>query len=196
MFSSLTVSANKANELDFFADEPKSTIVPKEAEVKPAPKTAPAFDFAQQGPGLAGFGTGFGLEGVGQLNPKSFATMSSSANKGLDLGSLDFSLSAPKAEPVNAFVKKSSGQEAYGPMDQLFAAQTPPQPATNLNANQTPNINDYSTLQLMFQSNNFGNPQDFNFGQPQQQQQQQQPKQTASQIPQQFVSNQQFQGNS
>lgn len=51
-------------------------------------------------------------------------------------------------------------------MDQLFAAQPPssnPSPVIG----QAPNINDFNTMQLMFQTNsNFGNPQEFTLTQP------------------------------
>jgi hypothetical protein len=191
MFNSLSVSNNKANELDFFADEPKSIIKEPEAKLPPKPT---GFDFSQQSSGLGSFGTGFGLEGVGQLNSKAFATTSGTGSKGFDLGSLDFSLGTAKQEPANAFSKKPAVQEsAYSPMDQVFASQAPQaasvNPATNFTLNQPSNINDFNTMQQMFQTNsNFSNPQGFG------QQQQQQLPVAQGQIPAQFVSNQQFQG--
>lgn len=98
---------------------------------------------------------------MGQVNSKAFATTSGAGSKGFDLNSLDFSLNAPqKQEPVNAFSKKTAVEGAYSPMDQLFAAQPPSNPPSMLN--QTPNINDFNTMQLMFQTNsNFTPPQDF-----------------------------------
>jgi hypothetical protein len=69
-------------------------------------------------------------------------------------------------------------------MDQLFAAQPPSSNTPVLG--QTPSINDFNTIQLMFQSNsNFGNPQDFTFTQ----QQQPLPPQLSSLPPQQFQGN-------
>lgn len=122
------------------------------------------------------------------------------ASKGFDLGSLDFTLPA-KQEPVNAFSKKSVAQEgAYGPMDQLFAAQTtPPTIATTTTVNQTPNINDFNTMQQLFQTNSFGNPQEFTFTQttPSTIQSKPQPFTTGQlppQFPPQLVTTQQFQG--
>jgi hypothetical protein len=170
--------------------------------VKPQSKIVPpAFDFSQQSSGLAGFGTGFGLEGVGQLNQntKSFATMSGGVNKGFDMGSLDFSLTSNQ-EPVNAFSKKTVQEGAYGPMDQVFASQIPEGIAQGSapNMNPGPNINDFNTMQHLF-ATNFGNAQDFNFAQPQTQSQIQQQKQESfgtGQLPAQFTSTQQFQGNS
>lgn len=123
--------------------------------------------------------------------------MSNANSKGLDLGSLDFSLGTTKQEQPSAFTKKSSAQEgAYGPMDQLFAAQIPSPPVVSP-PSQAPNINDFNTMQLMFKTNGFGDPQEFNFAQPQpvQPQAPKQPVQVPTQLPAQFTSTQQFQGN-
>ena len=97
------------------------------------------------------------------MNSKAFATTSGAGSKGLDLNSLDFSLNVPqKQEPVNAFSKKATVEGAYSPMDQLFAAQSPITSNPPSMLNQTPNINDFNTMQLMFQTNsNFAPPQDF-----------------------------------
>lgn len=136
---------------------------------------------------------------MGQLNSKTFGTTAGAGSKGFDLNSLDFSMPA-KQEPVNAFSKKSPQESPYSPMDQVFATQSQTQAQTQPTNSPvftgSSNINDFNTMQLMLQTNsNFGNPAEFNFGQtqPQTQTQTQQPVQ--NQLPPQFGTNQQFQGN-
>ena len=62
MFSSLSVSNNKSNEIDFFADAPSPSTIStkKESEIK-APASSAIFDFSQPSLGLSGFATGFGV---------------------------------------------------------------------------------------------------------------------------------------
>lgn len=115
MFASLTGSTiNKPNEIDFFAEDPKPVEVKEEPKAKQN-----AFSFNEPITGLGGFGTGFGLQGNSQVNPKSFTT---SNTKDFNLNSIDF-LANLKQEPVGpSFSKKTSPETvSYGQMDQAFS---------------------------------------------------------------------------
>lgn len=170
MFASLTSSTiNKSNEIDFFAEDPK----PVEVKEEPKPKQS-VFSFNEPITGLGGFGTGFGLQGNSQVNPKSFTT---SNTKDFNLNSIDF-LANLKQEPVGpvgpSFSKKNSTEAvSYGQIDQAFSLEIPnnqPQAQPQLTQQfQTGfgqnnfNINDFNTMQRMFQTG-VPNQQDLTFG--------------------------------
>jgi hypothetical protein len=68
---------------------------------------------------LSGFGTGFGLQGSSQVNPKSFTT---STSKDFNLNSIDF-LANLKQEPAGPSFSKKTSTEAvsYAQIDQAFS---------------------------------------------------------------------------
>lgn len=157
MFSSLN-AVKPSNEVDFFADSSPT----KKEEIKPAPKVnVPVFDLNPNSSGLAGFATGFGLEGSSQLNPKSFST--SAGGKSFGLGDLDFSIGSVKQEP--SFAKKSSENATYTQMEQAFSSQLN-QPQFQPPQAPVPVANDFNTMRHMFDTTNFSNSNNFAFSQP------------------------------
>lgn len=121
---------------------------------------------------MGGFGTGFGLQGNIQPNPKSFTTTTS---KDFDLKSIDF-LANLKQEPVGPSFSKKTSTEAvsYAQIDQAFSLEAPiSQPQQQQPQLQSQfqsaygqsnfNINDFNTMQRMFQTG-VPNQQELSFG--------------------------------